>query len=107
MKLGSDERGLSVFRVDEKNEDEVREVGVHFALTCRRKPDNLDYILFPAELATNLGLAVTPTPVDGLHPYLKDRHYEILELTEDLRLRLADAIWAGRIVEWAASATKL
>jgi hypothetical protein len=90
LRLGPGEAGLSIFRIDE--EDEVRGVGVRYALTCRRKPEHLDYVLFPEELATDLGLTVTPTSAAGLHPYLNDRHYEILGLTEELRLRLAAAI---------------
>ena len=90
LRLGPGEAGLSIFRIDE--EDEVREIGVRYALTCRRKPEHLDYVLFPEDLATDLGLTVTPTSTAGLHPYLNDRHYEILGLTEELRLRLAAAI---------------
>ncbi len=90
LKLGPGESGLSVFRID--NHDEIREVGVRYALTCRRKPEHLDYVLFPEELVRELDLAVTPTFVPGLHPYLNDRHCEICGLTGDLRLRLAAAI---------------
>ena len=90
LRLGPGEAGLSVFRIDE--EDEIREVGLRFALTCRRKPEHLDFVLFPEDLATELGLSVRPTSVAGLHPYLNDRHHEILGLTDELRMRLAAAI---------------
>jgi hypothetical protein len=90
LRLGPDEVGLSVYRVDDPAE--VQEVAVRFALTCRRKPEHLDYVLFPEELATELGLDLTPMRIDGLHPDLNDRHYEILGLTDELRLRLAAAI---------------
>jgi hypothetical protein len=90
LRLGPGEVGLSVFRIDEENE--IREVGVRYALTCRRKSEHLDYVLFPEELAKDLGLTVTPTSIAGLHPYLNDRHYEISGLTGELRLRLAAAI---------------
>jgi hypothetical protein len=90
LRLGPGEVGLSVFRID--GEVEIREVGVRFAVTCRRRPEHLDYVLFPEELATDLGLTVTPTSPAGLHPYLNDRHFEILGLTDELRLSLATAI---------------
>src|ERR1700677_2622542 len=59
LRLGPDEVGLSVYRIVDPAE--VQEVAVRFALTCRRKPEHLDYVLFPGELATDLGLDVTPT----------------------------------------------
>jgi hypothetical protein len=90
VRVGPGEVGLSVFRIDE--EGDIREVGVRFALTCRRKPEHLDYVLFQEELATDLGLAVALTSLAGLHPYLNDRHHEVLGLTDELRLRLAAAI---------------
>ena len=53
LRLGPGEVGLSVFRIDA--DDEIREVGVRYALTCRRKPEHLDYVLFPEELAVRPG----------------------------------------------------
>lgn len=90
LRLGPDEVGLSVYRIDDPVE--VQEVAVRFAPTCRRKPEHLDHVVFRGELTTDLGLDLTPRRIDGLHPYLNDRHYEILGLTDELRLHLAAAI---------------
>jgi hypothetical protein len=54
LQLGPDEIGLSVFRVE--GEDETIEVAVQFALTCRDRPAHVDFVVFPEELATDLGL---------------------------------------------------
>ena len=53
LQLGPDEVGLSVFRVE--GEEETVEVAVRFALTCRDRPAHVDFVVFPAELATELG----------------------------------------------------
>src|SRR4051794_166409 len=68
LELAPDETGLSVFRVE--GEDERREVAVRFALTCREKPAHVDFVEFPTELATTLGLTVAPAPMPELDPYL-------------------------------------
>jgi hypothetical protein len=70
LRLGPDEVGLSVYRIDDPAE--VQEVAVRFALTCRSKPEHLDYVLFPGELATDLGLDVTPTRIESA-PSLSQR----------------------------------
>jgi hypothetical protein len=70
LRLGPDEVGLSVYRIVDPAE--VQEVAVRFALTCRRKPEHLDYVLFPGELATDLGLDVTPTRIESA-PSLSQR----------------------------------
>lgn len=77
LKLGPRHKGLSVYRAEDQDEQE--EVALRFALTCRDvKTDHVDYVVFPAELAENLGLTVTHQPLDGLDPYLNERHYEII-----------------------------
>jgi hypothetical protein len=50
LKLDVGEEGLSVYRVE--GEGETLEVAVRWALTCRSKPRPMDYVVFPAELAT-------------------------------------------------------
>src|SRR5262249_20293175 len=99
LNLDIGEEGLSVFRVE--RDAEAREVAVRFALTCRPKPQHLDFVAFPAELASDLGLDITYAPRGDLEPFLKARHHEIVGLTPELALRLAAAILAcsGRQVE--------
>jgi hypothetical protein len=94
------EPGLSVYRVG--TEDEERQVAVRFAVTLRSaRSDHLDYIVFPAELAEDLGLTVAHVPQEGIDPYLSERHFEILGLTPALTQKLAAAILsaAGHRVE--------
>ncbi len=55
----------------------------------------MDYVVFPAELASSLGLSVESMPAHGLDPRLDARHHEIIGLTPDLQLRLAAAILAS------------
>jgi hypothetical protein len=90
LRLGPGEVGLSVFRVH--GGEEIQEVAVRYALTCRRKPEHLDYVVFPEDLVQELGLAIEPRSVAGLDPYLNARHQEISGLTEEIRLRLAASI---------------
>ncbi len=98
LELAPDEEGLSVFRAE--GEDERREVAVRFALTCREKPQHLDFVAFPSELASDLGLAVTHVPLEELDPFLSGRHFEILGLTAATGRRLVATIlaYAGRQV---------
>ena len=100
LRLAPGEAGLSVFRAD--SAEEQREVAIRFALVCRDwPPENLDYVVFPADLASTLGLSVAPVPRDDLDPYLRHRHHEILGLTRELAQQLALVILAhdGRQVE--------
>jgi hypothetical protein len=99
LSLDVGEEGLSVFRVE--GDDEAREAAIRFALTCRPKPQHLDFVLFPSGLASDLGLGVAYAPRQDLEPFLNARHYEIVGLTPQLALRLAAAILscAGRQVE--------
>jgi hypothetical protein len=60
LNLDVGEVGLSVFRVEER--DEAREVAVRFALTCRARPQHVDFVVFPSELASDLGLVVAHVP---------------------------------------------
>jgi hypothetical protein len=93
LRLAPGEAGLSVFRAD--GAAEQREVAIRFALVCRDwPPQHLDYVVFPADLATALGLSVAPIPRDDLDRYLSDRHHEIVGLTPELARRLASAILA-------------
>ena len=52
----------------------------------------MDYVVFPAALATTLGLAVKSVPAQGPDRQLNARHYEIIGLTPDLEMRLAASI---------------
>jgi hypothetical protein len=100
LRLAPGEAGLSVFRAD--GAEEQREVAIRFALVCRDwPPDHLDYVVFPAELATTLGLSISPVPRDDLDLYLRHRHHELFGMTPELAQRLASAILAhdGRQVE--------
>src|SRR4051794_1235167 len=67
---------------------------------CRPTPQHMDYVVFPSELVSNLGLTISYVPREGLDPFLNARHYEITGLTPELALRLAAAIlgYAGRRV---------
>jgi hypothetical protein len=98
LQLAVDEDGLSVYRVED--ETESLEVAVRWALTCRSKPQPMDYVVFPSELASDLGLTVAQTSREELDPFLNARHYEITGLTPELGRRLAQAILghAGRRV---------
>jgi hypothetical protein len=99
LQLAEGEVGLSVYRVEDQID--CREVAIRFAVTQRAKLQHLDYVVFPPNLAMDLGLTVEPVPRTGLDPYLNDRHHEIFGLTPELTLRLAEAILAsdGRQVE--------
>src|SRR5437868_15313742 len=61
----------------------------------------MDYVVFPSELASDLGLTVLCVPSQDLEPFLNARHYEIIGLTPKLASQLAAAILgdAGRRVE--------
>jgi hypothetical protein len=99
LKLDRDEQGLSVYRVE--GEGETLEVAVRWALICRTKPQPMDSVVFPSELASDLGLTVSYRPRENLDPFLNARHYEIMGLTPELSERLAAAIlgYAGRRVQ--------
>jgi hypothetical protein len=99
LQLDEDEEGLSVYRVE--GEGEVLDVAVRFALTLRSKPQPMDYVVFPSELASDLGLTVSHVPRPDLDPFLNERHHEIVGLSADSRLRLAEAILShpGRRVD--------
>jgi hypothetical protein len=88
----SDEGRLSVYKVDDEAEE--HEVAIRFAVTCREKPRPLEYVIFPAELATALGLAVIHEPREDIDPYLSERHYGITGLDQELARKLASAILA-------------
>jgi hypothetical protein len=93
------EKGLSVYHV--AGEAEAHEVAVRWALTCRSRTQHMDYVVFPSELASDLGLTVSSVPDQDLEPFLNARHYEIIGLTPELASQLAAAIlgYAGRRVE--------
>lgn len=90
LALDEGETGLSVYRVEA--EGDVREVAVRFAITQRAEPQHLDSVVFPPELATELGLTIEHVPCLGFDPYLSDRHHEIIGLTPALVLQLAERI---------------
>jgi hypothetical protein len=92
LTLRARESGLSVYRVEGAGES--TEVALRYALTCRDEPRNVDYIMFPSELPEAIGLSVVPAPMPDLEPYLSERHEEILGLTPELSLKLAEAILA-------------
>jgi hypothetical protein len=92
LALRARDSGLSVFRVE--GAVESTEVALRYALTCRDEPRNVDYVVFPSDLPTALGLSVVPAPTPDLEPYLSERHEEILGLTPELSLKLAAAILA-------------
>ena len=94
MDLAPDEEGLSVFTVADEGEEQ--QVAVRFAMTCRNRPDHLDYVTFPAELASDLGLDVRHVPRPELDDYLTARHFEIVGLTVGLGQQLARAILENR-----------
>src|SRR5262245_9716267 len=60
LKLKPGEDGLSVFQVE--GEEDSREAAVRFALTCREDARHVDYLVFPAELAEDLGWSSPPSP---------------------------------------------
>ena len=92
-----------MFRVE--GAEEATEVALRFALTRRDEPRNVDFVVFPGELPRALGLSVVPAPAPDLEPYLSERHEEILGLTPEQTIRLAETIladdrWqAGRIAK--------
>jgi hypothetical protein len=98
LRLDEREEGLSVYQVE--GEGEALEVALRFALTLRPKIQPMDYVAFPSELASNLGLTVSHVPRRDLDPLLGERHHEIFGLTDEDRRRLAEAILShpGRLV---------
>ncbi|MBI2566874.1 MAG: hypothetical protein HYV63_07585 [Candidatus Schekmanbacteria bacterium] len=88
------ERGQSVFRV--QNRDEADTAAVIFAITCRPDPADVDYVLIPDECLAPLRLEIRAEPSTALHPFLGERHFEIVDLADDrvedfARYVLADA----------------
>lgn len=90
LMLAPAEEGLSVYEVG--GEADQREVAVRFALACRDKPDHVDFVVFPAQLAIDLGLTVQKIPSTECDPSLNARHLEIRQLNPDRVLALAAAI---------------
>jgi hypothetical protein len=93
LTLSPDEAGLSVYRI--AGDEDAREVALRFALTSRQEVQHMDYLVFPSELATSLGLSITFVPIQGLEPQLNARHLEIAGLTPELVRQLAAAILAS------------
>jgi hypothetical protein len=93
LTLSPDEAGLSVYRVE--GDEDSREVALRYALTVRGKIAHMDYLVFPSELATSLGLSVIFVPTQEQDPKLNARHHEIIGLTPELELRLAGSILAS------------
>ena len=91
--LASGEEGLSVYKVE--GEADQREVAVRFAPACRDRLDHVDFVVFPAQLAIDLGLSVEKIPSEECDPGLNDRHFEIRQFNSDLTLGLAGAILAS------------
>jgi hypothetical protein len=89
----SDEGRLSVYKVE--GEADEHEIAVRFAVTCRGDPRPIEYVMFPDELATALGLVVIREPHEDIDPYLSERHYGIVGLAEETTRRLASAILAS------------
>ncbi len=103
LELAIGEEGLSVYRVT--GEAEAREVAVRWALTCRSGPQNMDYVVFPSDLASDLGLTISHVTRGDPDPFLNARHSEIIGLTPELASQLAATIlgnarrWVERIQE--------
>jgi hypothetical protein len=106
VKLRPGEEGLSLYAAVDEAEAEC--VARYFALT-QMGYDNLDYLLIPdavwtalRERAETLGETAGDIPENiwlrpGIVPrnlptYLATRHYEVLGLTENLEVQLADII---------------
>jgi hypothetical protein len=87
-----DEGRLSVYQVE--GEADEQEIAVRFAVTCRKRPQPLEYVVFPVELVTALGLTVAHEPREEIDPYLSEHHYGIIGLDDEMAQRLASAILA-------------
>jgi len=87
------ELGLSVFRVE--TTAEAQRVAILYASTLLDRPGKLDYMMAPSQCFENLELVVSHRPVEGLYPYLSERHYEVMGLDESVSLALARELLAS------------
>ena len=72
----------SFFRVD--NCAEVKTVGEMFAVTIVPHPQTIDYLLLPAEAMAGFLFSLAPDP--NLHLYLRQRHFELQGLDDQVHL---------------------
>jgi len=86
----ADQGGLSVFRA--ADEPEGRRVAILHTMTNRR-PDKVDYLLVPEVCFRDPRLELRADPSDDQHPYLSERHYVVLGLSDaQVRVDVARAI---------------
>jgi hypothetical protein len=92
LALRPDEEGLTIFRALDAGE--AMHLARVFALTCRDRPANLDYVLIPEDCLSDVRLSVVKKPDPNLHPYLSERHYEIVGTDVETSRALAARIIA-------------
>jgi hypothetical protein len=93
LMLRQGETGLSVYKIADES-IEAERVATIFA-GVREGPENSDYVLFSMDVVAKLGLTIAKTDAPGTHPFLVERHHEILGLSHgesDGALALATAI---------------
>jgi len=88
LSLRSGEKCLSLYRLG--HESEVAQLACIFSLTLRDKPDHFQYVLFPEKILSGCRVNRSIVPE---HPcFLSERHFEIVEPSEEQLLQLADRI---------------
>jgi hypothetical protein len=92
LRRQNQEEGLSLFAVTDQKEWEI--LSIYYALTLSGY-DNLDYLVIPEGVWITLGLHPGHVPYHNLHPFLSDRHYEVIGLTEAQETKLAQIILAN------------
>jgi hypothetical protein len=88
LELRPQERGLSIYRLDHK--DEITDLAALYSLTLRDNPAHFECVIFPASLLLDYRIEAVPEPKHL--SFLSDRHHEILDSSEQTPLQLAELI---------------
>jgi hypothetical protein len=82
LQLRPGEAGLSVFAVEDAADG--LQVAQYFAWTLLPKADQVTYLLIPEDTFRGIGRSPEPDPEVQLHPFLRERHYQVSGLTDEL-----------------------
>jgi hypothetical protein len=91
------EQDLSLFSV--ATPEEARRVAVIYAVTRTLTPSGLHYVLIEDAALTGLGLTPTPSPDSALHPFLSERHHEVVQIPSADAEAIAARILSKRAAE--------
>lgn len=81
----------SVYRVE--SEGVADRVATLYAMSGKMKPEDIDYVLIPEDCLAALGIPAAADPGDIQHPLLRQTHYELDGLQDEIKRRdLAEAI---------------